>query len=277
MGKYQFYDYGMTKVRLCLQEGNFLYSDDKIENARQAVDVMKKSLSELDREYFTVVNFDGENIPMNFNVVSIGDINTSLVPVQNSFKSAILTDAKAVMVFHNHPSGDTHPSDEDIRTTERLLAAGRLLGIPVLDHVIIGGGTGECYSLRENSMAFGLSFDDVPDIGEYPKIVGVGEGSSEYGSATPSLSVKEGPKEFEFGEDELKRLDPEKCFLHAHNFTTMGVFMWVSDDEARIVHKGSEEECKAWIEALRERKAGMPDEMRGDARDGPAQKCRRGR
>jgi DNA repair protein RadC len=71
-------------------------------------------------------------------VVAIGSLTAALVHAREVFKPAVLANAAAVILAHNHPSGDPEPSREDRELTERLVKAGRLLGITVLDHVIVG-------------------------------------------------------------------------------------------------------------------------------------------
>jgi DNA repair protein RadC len=81
--------------------------------------------------------------------VSHGTISASLVSPREVFKAAILSNSFALLVAHNHPSGaQLSPSKEDLETTKQLLKAGKILGITVLDHVIVGGD--EIYSIREN-------------------------------------------------------------------------------------------------------------------------------
>ena len=139
-----------VKVRLCLKEETGLYSPRAIENPKVATDIMKDLLQGLDREMVCVVNIDNKMRPVNYNVVSIGDINLSITPVQNIFKSSILSNAFRVMLFHNHPSGDITPSTQDISLTRRIISAGKFLDIPLADHIIIGGVNGKTYSFREN-------------------------------------------------------------------------------------------------------------------------------
>lgn len=81
--------------------------------------------------------------------VSIGNINSSLMDVREVFSPALKRCAAAIIVAHNHPSGDASPSEEDITTTRRLSEAGKLLGVTLLDHIIVGDGA--AYSLRENN------------------------------------------------------------------------------------------------------------------------------
>ncbi|MBP5294784.1 MAG: JAB domain-containing protein, partial [Lachnospiraceae bacterium] len=79
----------------------------------------------------------------------IGSINASLAPIQNIMKSAMLCNAAAILLVHNHPSGSPAPSKEDMQLTEKVVEAGKLMELPLLDHVIIGSGDRERYSFRE--------------------------------------------------------------------------------------------------------------------------------
>jgi len=125
------YRLDQVDVRLCLKEASPLYSSQPISTPDAAVDVLGDMFKELDREYCCVVNMDNQLRPINFNIVSIGGLNQSIVPIQNVFKSAILSNAGCVMMMHNHPSGSVKPSQEDFDITKRLVEAGKLMGIPV--------------------------------------------------------------------------------------------------------------------------------------------------
>ena len=83
-------------------------------------------------------------------LVTVGTLDASLVHPREVFKPAILEGSSAIVLSHNHPSGDVTPSKEDHAVTEQLTEAGKLLGITVLDHVIFGDGTGETLSIRES-------------------------------------------------------------------------------------------------------------------------------
>jgi DNA repair protein RadC len=91
-----------------------------------------------DREHFVSVLLDGKGRVIDIDEISVGSLTASIVHPRELFKSAILASAAAVTLVHNHPSGDPTPSDEDRALTARLRAAGDLLGIRVLDHVVIG-------------------------------------------------------------------------------------------------------------------------------------------
>ena len=137
-----------VEVRLKLTEGNGLYSSEPIDGAETAVRVMAEAMARLDREEVCVVNMDSKGHPINFNVVSIGSLNSSMIPVGNVFKTAILSNAASILLMHNHPSSDVSMSRQDESVTKQLMYAGQIMGIAVLDHIIVGGMTGECYSLR---------------------------------------------------------------------------------------------------------------------------------
>ena len=79
--------------------------------------------------------------------ISIGDVTSAALDIKCIFSSAVRLKACAIVIVHNHPSGDSHPSDTDIRSTKRIVEAGRLFDIPVLDHIIIGHG--EFHSMSE--------------------------------------------------------------------------------------------------------------------------------
>lgn len=143
------YELKQVQVRLRLSEAEPLYSTESITSPEIAAKVMAEALAEMDREYCCVVNLDGSNHPINFNIVSIGDINHAYVPVQNVFKSAILSNASSIMLLHNHPSGSLNPSKDDIELTRRVIEAGAIMNIPVIDHLIVIGGTAELVSIRE--------------------------------------------------------------------------------------------------------------------------------
>ena len=88
------------------------------------------------RERFVVLWLNTKNRVMGFEVVSEGTLNSSLVHPREVFRGAIVATCASIVVVHNHPSGNTEPSKEDIEITKQLVEAGKVLGIPVLDHVI---------------------------------------------------------------------------------------------------------------------------------------------
>lgn len=97
--------------------------------------------SSLDREVFLVVSLDAKNQVLAIEVCHLGTLTMSVVGPREVFRAAILANASSVVVAHNHPSGDATPSPEDIAATSRLAEVGRMLDIPLHDHLILGAGT----------------------------------------------------------------------------------------------------------------------------------------
>ena len=81
---------------------------------------------------------DGKAQPISMEVAAIGIVNQCLVGVREVFKNAILSNAVSIIVFHNHPSGDSRPSSSDFDISKKLREAGKLLDIEVLDHIVLG-------------------------------------------------------------------------------------------------------------------------------------------
>lgn len=94
-------------------------------------------MKKLDREHFLTIHLDTRNIILGVETVSVGSLNYSIVHPRECFKAALLLNAASMILVHNHPSGALEPSDEDLALTKRMVQAGRLLGIEVLDHVIV--------------------------------------------------------------------------------------------------------------------------------------------
>lgn len=92
------------------------------------------------KEMFLCLHLDGKNKIQCIDLVSVGSLNQSIVHPREVFKTALLSNAAAVILVHQHPTGDPSASAEDIAITRRLKEAGELLGLKVLDHIIVGDG-----------------------------------------------------------------------------------------------------------------------------------------
>ena len=103
------------------------------------------------KEHFIAIGLNTKNIPQYADIVSIGTLDASLVHPRETFRRAVHQGVSSIALLHNHPSGDTSPSREDVKVTERLIKAGEVLGIDVLDHVIIGTEPDKFHSIRENN------------------------------------------------------------------------------------------------------------------------------
>ncbi|MEA3241284.1 MAG: DNA repair protein RadC [Pseudomonadota bacterium] len=105
--------------------------------AEDIYDLVKEDIAYSDREIFTSVMLSTKNEVVGVETVSIGTLNSTLITPREVFKSAILSNANAIIVCHNHPSGSLEPSAEDRKITRKLVSAGNLLAIEVIDHLII--------------------------------------------------------------------------------------------------------------------------------------------
>ena len=101
------------------------------------VALIGKRLHHEARDHFLVILLNARHDALAIETVSIGSLNASIVHPREVFKPAVLASAAALILVHNHPSGDAEPSDEDLSITRRLIQVGELLGIGVLDHVIV--------------------------------------------------------------------------------------------------------------------------------------------
>lgn len=134
-----------------VKEGSILYDVRKLSSPSEAAGLGRKFLDEADREQVIVCCLDNKNQPVSVNIVSMGTVNSSLVHPREVFKTAVLSNAASIILFHNHPSGDPEPSQEDINITERIKEAGKILGIELLDHIIIGSEN-RFISFKEKNM-----------------------------------------------------------------------------------------------------------------------------
>jgi DNA repair protein RadC len=108
---------------------------------------------EQEKEHFWSVGVDAKNRIKYIDLVSLGTLTNSLIHPRETFRFAVMSGVCAIIVVHNHPSGDPTPSRDDIAVTERLKQAGDVLGIPLLDHVIVGNGDDAGYvSLKEKGI-----------------------------------------------------------------------------------------------------------------------------
>lgn len=156
----------LKQVGIRLVEEPPLLSPEPMNNPAAAVRVLGKWLSEMDRELFCVVNLNTNLTPINMNVVSMGALNMAYVHPRETMKSAILSNSAYLMLVHNH-LGSLNPSKEDIEVTDRIQSAASLMGIPVLDHIIVGRNQ-EFFSLRENNI---FSFEnDISYTSEQSKL-----------------------------------------------------------------------------------------------------------
>ena len=127
-----------------------------IRSPRDVFDVVRRTATELigdsESEALLVFALNTKNLVIGMEVVYRGNVSASLVRVGELFRFAIRVNASAIIIVHNHPSGDASPSGDDLHLTAEALAAGRLLDVQVLDHIVVAGY--EYRSLRESGVTF---------------------------------------------------------------------------------------------------------------------------
>lgn len=131
-----------AQIKAAIELGHRIYKEanmakPKITNPSDVVDLVME-MQFLDKEHFRVISLSTKNHVIGIDEVSIGSLNSSIVHPREVFKKALEKSAASVILVHNHPSGDPEPSREDIQVTNRLVKAGEIMGIEVLDHIIIG-------------------------------------------------------------------------------------------------------------------------------------------
>lgn len=134
-----------------VKESSILYQNRKVSSPHDAQLLIEPLLLDCDREKFLIACLNTKNEPIGISTISVGSLNASLVHPREVYKIAILSNAASIILCHNHPSGDPTPSEEDKRITTRLLDAGDILGIKVIDHIIIGEKD-RYFSFKENSI-----------------------------------------------------------------------------------------------------------------------------
>lgn len=211
--------YKLDKVGIRMVKEPPLYSSEPVNSPEAAVRLMSETLKGYDREVLAVVNLRNDLCPVNMNVVSIGTLNQSLAHPREIMKSIILSNAASVMLFHNHPSGNLMPSQEDIALTDRMAKICELLGTPIVDHIIIGNDD-RYYSFRENSIL------KVPPL-EYARDVTDlhlgADAVSEPGTKKPQQTIAEITEKLEQGVHELFESEKYKAYLSSmskfHNYS----------------------------------------------------------
>jgi len=210
------YELKEVSVRLVLKESGGLYSSTPIREAGDAARVLADVMRELDREMVCVVSTDNKLRPISYSVISIGDTCSSVVPIQNTFKVAIMQNASAIFLAHNHPSGLTDPSTDDIQVTKRVVNAGKLLGIQVIDHLIIGAYSGEIYSFKENHPEL---FEGMWDMSVFPEISSVADPNEKKPSVIDRLNDKKAETEVVLNPRHVELIEKLQQATHPHGLS----------------------------------------------------------
>ncbi len=128
----------LYRLQVVKEEHSPLYGAPKIHASSDAYRFVRSHFDGRPHEEFVAIFLNAKNTPVGYHVVSVGSLTLSIVHPREVFKAAVCMNAAGLIFAHNHPSGDPTPSAEDHLLTTRLVSAGELLGIRVLDHVVIG-------------------------------------------------------------------------------------------------------------------------------------------
>lgn len=122
----------------------------KIQGPEDVSNLLMEEMRYLNKEIFNIILLNTKNNVIAIENISVGSLNASIVHPREVFNIAIRRSSSAIILAHNHPSGDPKPSTEDINITKRLIEAGTIIGINVLDHIIIGDGI--YFSMKEKEI-----------------------------------------------------------------------------------------------------------------------------
>lgn len=147
-----------TQVKAALELGRRVLNegpDEKpqVSSPQDVANLLLLEMAPLEHEQFRVILLDTKNRVLTIKKLYDGSVNKSLVRVAEVFREAVRQNAAAIVIVHNHPSGDPTPSAEDVRVTQEIAAAGKLMDVDVLDHVVIGRN--RFTSLKERGLGFG--------------------------------------------------------------------------------------------------------------------------
>lgn len=210
--------YKLDTVAIRMVEEPPLYSSRPIESPEDVIRLMAETLRQYDREVLCIVNFRNDHSPINMNIVSMGTLNASLAHPREILKSPILSNAAAVMLVHNHPSGNLTLSKDDIEITERMQKLFSLADIQFLDHIIVGN-RGEYFSFLENNI-----LPDPEDASQEDRFGTILTGPSVQEAATKREDrIREITDRLEAGLQELFSSDKYKAYLATmakfHNYS----------------------------------------------------------
>lgn len=150
MGRKNAFKLDVVSVRLV--QDTPLYAEVEIHSPEDAIALVGEAIVDMDREIVCVINLRSDGKPINCNFASVGAVNYSMAHPRELLKTSVLSNAATMLLVHNHPSGRLIPSRDDVMMTDRMRKIGELIGIPLLDHIIVGGRNKKYYSFKEKGM-----------------------------------------------------------------------------------------------------------------------------
>lgn len=145
-------DFALEVVSVRLVRDATILSEAEINSPEDAVRLVGEQLCGMDREVVCVINLKADNTPVNCHFASVGALNYSMAHPRELLKAGILSNAAGMILAHNHTSGKLLPSEDDVRLTDKMQQVCELVGIPLVDHVIVGGDNSRYFSFREKGL-----------------------------------------------------------------------------------------------------------------------------
>ena len=142
-----------------------LMSDKKVCSPEDAVRLLGDEMCQLDREVICTIHLKADGSPINCTFASMGAVDRSIAHPRELLKAAVLSNSASMIILHNHPSSSLEPSLEDILLTDRMVKVCDMIGIPLVDHIIVGGDNSQYFSFKEkdklpaSNLRYGLKTD----------------------------------------------------------------------------------------------------------------------
>lgn len=145
-------EFALEVVSVRLVRDAPILSGTEINTAEDAVRLVGQELCDMDREVVCVINMRADNTPINCHFASVGALNYSMAHPRELLKTGILSNAAGMILCHNHTSGNLLPSETDVQLTDQMQQVCKLVGIPLWDHVIVGGDNSRYFSFKEKGL-----------------------------------------------------------------------------------------------------------------------------
>lgn len=145
-------DFALEVVSVRLVRDAPVMSQTKIQTSGDVINLVGKELCDMDQEVVCVINMKADNTPINCNFASVGSLNYAILNPRELLKTGILSNAAGMILAHNHPSGNLLPSETDVQLTDQMQQVCKMVGIPLWDHVIVGGDNSRYFSFQEKGL-----------------------------------------------------------------------------------------------------------------------------
>lgn len=145
-------EFSLDVVSIRLVKDAPFFSERPFTTPEEVAGVLGEYMCQLDREVIAVVNLSSCLKPINVHFASVGALNEAMAHPRELLKASVLSNASQMLLMHNHPSGNLMPSKADTMMTDRMIKVCELMGIPLVDHIIVGGDNREFFSFKEKGM-----------------------------------------------------------------------------------------------------------------------------